>query len=76
MRDRTTVVIAHRLSTIEHADQIVVLDAGRVVETGSHAELLARAGMYASLHRLQFSEAVGGGTEHLGRDVSGTDAAR
>lgn len=56
MRARTTLVIAHRLSTIERADRIVVLDAGRVVETGSHAELLARGGVYATLHRMQFSE--------------------
>lgn len=54
MRDRTTLVIAHRLSTIEHADRIVVLDAGRVVEQGSHAELLAQGGIYARLHALQF----------------------
>ncbi|NBU26615.1 MAG: ATP-binding cassette domain-containing protein, partial [Gammaproteobacteria bacterium] len=54
-RDRTTLVIAHRLSTIEAADLIVVLDGGRVVETGSHAELLARGGLYAQLHRMQFA---------------------
>ena len=54
MRDRTTLVIAHRLSTIEHADRIVVLDAGRVVEQGSHAQLLAQGGTYARLHALQF----------------------
>jgi len=57
MKDRTTLVIAHRLSTIERADRIVVLDAGRVAETGRHAELLAAGGIYARLHRLQYSHA-------------------
>ncbi len=57
MRDRTTLVIAHRLSTVEHADSIVVLDQGRVIEQGTHAELLARGGHYAALHRMQFREA-------------------
>ncbi|MGN6313559.1 MAG: lipid A export permease/ATP-binding protein MsbA [Rhodanobacteraceae bacterium] len=57
MRERTTLVIAHRLSTVEHADQIVVLDAGQVVEQGTHAQLLSRGGQYAALHRLQFHEA-------------------
>ncbi len=56
MQNRTTLVIAHRLSTVEHADQIAVLDAGRIVEHGSHAELLRRGGTYAALHRLQFHE--------------------
>jgi subfamily B ATP-binding cassette protein MsbA len=54
MRDRTTLVIAHRLSTIEHADRVVAIDAGRLVEAGTHAELLARGGLYARLHALQF----------------------
>ena len=58
MPDRTTLVIAHRLSTIEHADQVLVLDEGRLVEQGTHAELIARDGLYAHLHRMQFREAT------------------
>lgn len=56
LKNRTAIVIAHRLSTIEHADQVVVMDRGRVLEVGSHAELLAAQGAYAHLHRLQFRE--------------------
>jgi subfamily B ATP-binding cassette protein MsbA len=54
-RGRTTLIIAHRLTTILDADRIVVMDRGRVVETGSHAELLAQGGLYADLYRLQFA---------------------
>ncbi len=61
MQNRTTLVIAHRLSTIENADWIVVMDAGEIIEQGTHAELLARAGMYAQLHSRRFSEEGAGG---------------
>ena len=53
---RTAIVIAHRLATVERADRIVVLEAGRVVQQGTHAELLGGGGLYAKLHALQFSE--------------------
>ena len=55
MKGRTTVVIAHRLSTIEHADRIVVLQRGAIMETGTHQELLLKDGLYARLYKIQFS---------------------
>ncbi|CAK2748721.1 ATP-binding lipopolysaccharide transport protein [Vibrio crassostreae] len=54
-KDKTVLVIAHRLSTIEQADEILVVDDGHIVERGAHAELIAHAGAYAQLHRIQFS---------------------
>ena len=56
MPERTTLVIAHRLSTIEHADQVLVMDHGRIVERGTHVQLLAQGGLYAHLHGMQFRE--------------------
>jgi len=56
VQGRTTLVIAHRLSTIERADLILVMDQGRIVERGTHAQLLAENGYYARLHATQFEE--------------------
>ena len=55
MKGRTSVVIAHRLSTIMHADLIIVLDGGRIVEQGTHQELLSRSGLYRTMVELQTS---------------------
>ncbi len=60
MKGRTTFVIAHRLSTIENADLIIVMDKGRIVESGTHQELLALKGHYAGLHKIQFTEPAQG----------------
>ncbi|VAW77180.1 Lipid A export permease/ATP-binding protein MsbA, partial [hydrothermal vent metagenome] len=56
MHRRTSLIIAHRLSTVEHADRILVIEQGIIVETGTHTELLAKQGVYADLYRLQFSD--------------------
>jgi len=54
--DRTTIVIAHRLSTVVNADRIYVMENGKVIETGTHSELLKRKGTYSRLYALQFAE--------------------
>jgi ATP-binding cassette subfamily B protein len=56
MRQRTSIIVAHRISTVQHADQIFVLDRGRIVERGNHDQLVARGGVYAAMHRKQLLE--------------------
>src|SRR5207237_10932778 len=56
IRNRTTIVIAHRLSTVRRADAIVVIEGGRIIEQGTHAELIARGGQYQRLYELQFAD--------------------
>ena len=56
MQNKTSIVIAHRLSTVRKADKIVVMARGRIVETGTHAELLEKGGVYKKLYELQFFE--------------------
>jgi subfamily B ATP-binding cassette protein MsbA len=65
VKHRTTLVIAHRLSTIENADQVIVLEKGRVIESGTHEELLHRGQAYARLYQTQFV------SEHDGKDHAG-----
>jgi ATP-binding cassette subfamily B protein len=65
LRGRTAVVIAHRLSTIVDADRILVVDAGRIVETGTHADLLARNGAYADLYRTQLGRSPAPALDHV-----------
>ncbi len=66
MKHRTTLVIAHRLSTIENADQIIVLDKGRMIESGNHEDLLHRDGVYAHLYHAQFGQENYGGRDRAG----------
>ena len=56
MRQRTSIIVSHRISTVRDADQILVLDGGRIVERGTHDELIERGGLYAELHRKQLLE--------------------
>ena len=56
MKGRTTIVIAHRLSTVKQADRIIVMEHGRIIETGNHASLIAQSGLYSQLAKLQFTD--------------------
>jgi subfamily B ATP-binding cassette protein MsbA len=60
MKNRTTIVIAHRLSTIIRADQIVVMQRGNIIETGTHTALLNAGGIYKKFYELQYTDTIGG----------------
>jgi ABC-type multidrug transport system fused ATPase/permease subunit len=72
-KNRTTLIIAHRLSTILDADQIIVMDQGKIVDQGTHAELLERGGIYAELFNLQFDMSPKNTSEKRNRSFSGTN---
>ena len=72
---RTTIVIAHRLSTVRNADKIVVMDAGRVVEEGTHDALLEKGGAYAALYRMQFETRKAGDAADADEGASATGTA-
>jgi len=76
LRGRTSFVIAHRLSTVRGADRVIVMDEGRIVEEGSHGDLLARNGLYAKLYRMTYETAAGGPGKGDGQRPGGTPAPR